>query len=96
MINTPGNFVSRKKNENKCICMQTEDMEHIYECGFLNEKAPEIKFEEIFGENIDKMKKVFTRFRYNIDVKSRKEKESTHVIPCGDPPYSVKIVYGNG
>ena len=95
MINIPANFISRDKNEYKCICKQREDMEHIYECLFLNEQRPEIEFEEIFGENIEKMKKVLKRFECNI--KRRKEiEESNHVIPYGDPPYSVTIVYGNG
>ena len=57
MINIPANFVSRGKNTNKCICTQTEDMEHIYKCIILNEQTPEIKFEEIYGDNITKIKK---------------------------------------
>ena len=95
MVNIPGNFISRDKNENKCICKQREDMDHIYECLVLNEQKPELKFEEIFGKNVEKMKKVMKRFENN--MKRREElKESNHVIPSGDPPYSVTIVYGNG
>ena len=41
------------------------------------------------------MKKVMKRFEYS--MKRREEmKESNHVIPSGDPPYFVTIVYGNG
>ena len=95
MVNIPANFISRDKNENKCICKQREDMDHIYECLVLNEQKPELKFEEIFGKNVEKIKKVMKRFENN--MKQREElKESNHVIPSGDPPYSVTIVYGNG
>ena len=70
-------------------------MKNIYECLLLNEQTPEMKFEVIFGKNIEKMKKVLKRFECN--MKSRKEiEEFNHVIPYGDPPYSVTIVYGNG
>ena len=97
MINIPANFVSRGKNTNKCICTQTEDMEHIYKCIILNEQTPEIKFEEIYGDNITKIKKIQERLKNNLDVKNRKEKDQiSHVIPYGDPPYSRTIVYGNG
>ena len=33
---------------------QREEMKHIYECLILNEQTPEVKFEEIFGKNIEK------------------------------------------
>ena len=95
MVNIPANFISRDKNENKCICKQREEMKHIYECLILNEQTPEVKFEEIFGKNIEKMKKVLKRLDYNMKQRE-KIKESNHVIPYGDPPYSVTIVYGNG
>ena len=53
MVDIPANFISRDKNENKCICKQREDMDHIYECLVLNEQKPELKFEEIFGKNVE-------------------------------------------
>ena len=94
MLNIPANFVSKEKNKNKCICQQIENMEHLYKCKKLNEEKPEIQFEEIYKENIVKMKKIKERLEKNIDKKN--EKEISHGIPYGDPPYSVTIEYGNG
>ena len=94
MLNIPANFVSKEKNKNKCICQQIENMEHLYKCKKLNEEKPEIQFEEIYRENIVKMKKIKERLEKNIDMKN--EKEISHGIPYGDPPYSVTIEYGNG
>ena len=59
MINIPSNFVSREKNNNKCICEEKENMEHIYECKHLNEKRAEIKFEEIFKNDINNRRKLW-------------------------------------
>ena len=94
MLNIPANFVSKEKNKNKCICQQIENMEHLYKCKKLNEEKPEIQFEEIYRENIVKMKKIKERLEKNIDKKN--EKEISHGIPYGDPPYSVTIEYGDG
>ena len=37
MINIPSNFVSKEKNDIKCICENIEEMKHVYECQYLNE-----------------------------------------------------------
>ena len=66
MINIPSNFVSREKNNNKCICEEKENMEHIYECKYLNEKRAEIKFEEIFENDLKKQKKIMERFKLKL------------------------------
>ena len=81
---------------NKCICNQKEDMKHIYECKFINEKNTDIKFEEIFGNDIRLQKKIMERFQNNLNMKIMKENEESHVIPFGDPPSSVIIGCGNG
>ena len=95
MWNIPANFVSRKNNENKCICNKEETMKHIYECEKLNNKTADVKFEQIFKENILKQKKILERFEYNLDAKKRIIHEN-HVIPSGDPPISVVMEDGNG
>ena len=74
MFNIPSNFVSREKNTNKCVCKQREDMEHIYECRYLNENTVEIKFEEIFGEKIKSQKKILERFEKSVNMRNSKDK----------------------
>ena len=95
MLNIPSNFVSRKKNESKCICNEQETMRHIYECELLNEEKADEKFEHIYEENILKQKKILKRMEYNLDEKKRLVMEN-HVIPSGDPPFSVIMEDGNG
>ena len=96
MLNIPSNFVSRENNTSKCICKQREDMEHLYECEFLNETTIEIKYEEIYGDNIKLQKKILTRFENSLIMRNIKESQISHVIPFGDPPSSVIIGCGNG
>ena len=96
MFNIPSNFVSREKNINKCFCKQREDMEHIYNCRYLNENPVEIKFEEIFGEKIKSQKKILERFERSVNMRNSKENQQSHVIPFGDPPSFVIIGCGNG
>ena len=90
MINIPSNFVSREKNNNKCICEEKENMEHIYECKYLNEKRAEIKFEEIFENDLKKQKKIMKRFENCLIMKNIIESQPNHVIPFGDPPSSLQ------
>ena len=96
MLKIPSYFVSRDKNTYICICNQKESMEHIYNCEYLNTKTPEIKFEEIFRENISKQKKVLQRLEENLNAKIMKENHFSHVIPSGDPSFSMTVENGNG
>ena len=95
MLNIPSNFVTREKNESKCICNEQETMRHIYECDLLNEEKADVKFEHIYEENILKQKKILKRMEYNLAEKKRLVMEN-HVIPSGDPPFSVIMEDGNG
>ena len=65
-------------------------------CEYLNRKKPEIEFEEIFRKNISKQKKIMERLEENLNAKIMKENDFSHVIPSGDPPFSVIIENGNG
>ena len=71
-------------------------MEHIYYCKYLNQEIPEEKFDRIFCGNTRQQKKILKRFEENLIKKRIKENELTHVIPFGDPPFSVVIENGNG
>ena len=82
MFNIPSNFCSRENNTSKCQCNTTEDMEHIYNCTILNNKQPEVTFEQIFSDNFSEQKGVMKRFKMNIEArneynyKSENEKET--------------------
>ena len=65
------------------------------ECEFLNKEEPYVKFKQIYEENILKQKKILKRMEHNLDEKKRLVIEN-HVIPSGDPPFSVIMEDGNG
>ena len=46
-IDIPSNFVSKENNISKCICNQTENMKHIYECNHINKEKPEVPFKQM-------------------------------------------------
>ena len=52
MVNIPTNFGL----EEKCMCGKIESLSHIYECKILNEEKQIVKYEEIYSENIGKIK----------------------------------------
>ena len=70
-MNIPSNFISSEKNESKCICNERETMRHIYECELLNNEEADVKFEQIYGGNILKQKKILKRMEYNLEEKKR-------------------------
>ena len=58
MVAIKENFKNGKQAE-KCPCGLLENMKHIYTCTFLNkEHKIDIKYEEIFKENVQKQLKV--------------------------------------
>ena len=86
MINIPSNFISKNKNDIKCVCNNIEEMKHIYECQYLNEEKPDIQYEAIFNGTIYEQKKVLRRFKRNIETRQRlKETNPNHVILNCDP-----------
>ena len=101
MVDIPSNFVTKEKNDSKCLCGEKEDMEHIYYCKYLNSEDPEENFENLFSGNIQIQAKVFKRFENNMITREKlqnndpNENESDHVIHC-DPPYSSLLQFGNG
>ena len=71
MINIPSNFVSKENNISKCICNQTENLKHIYECNYLNREKPEVQFEQIFHGTIREQKKIALRIQYNMEQRTK-------------------------
>ena len=52
------------KNKITCFCGEFEDVNHIYDCKMLNIKNEErLPYENIFGEDLKKMKIIYERFR---------------------------------
>ena len=95
MIEIPANFPSKNGNidENCKKCGDKETMKHLYICD-LNEKNSNIKYEEIFGENLEKMRIVYQNFRTNYENK-REQKVIIPRDPLCDPLSSV-FEYSNG
>ena len=86
MINIPSNFISRDKNENRCVCGKIEEMKHIYECTELNVKRIEVRYEKIFDGTISEQKEILQRFRENLKTRTMlKENTTNHVILSCDP-----------
>ena len=86
MIDIPSNFISKERNDIRCICTKIEEMKHIYECQYLNEKKPEVQYEAIFNGTIFEQKKVLKRFKISIQNRnSYKEIKPNHVILHCDP-----------
>ena len=46
MTNIPNIF--SRKNDLKCLCGQPENMEHVYNCKFLNSEEVNTKYEKIY------------------------------------------------
>ena len=92
MSDIPSNFCSRDKNRSKCPCRDTETMEHIYECKYLNSEEPKVIYRKIYKGNQLEQKHVFKRFEENMELRTKHlNEESSHAIPSCDP-----LVISNG
>jgi hypothetical protein len=97
MVNDiPANFSSKKENTAKCICGESEDMEHVYNCKYLNIEEPAEEYLKIFSGNTREQRTVLQRFEENLSIREKKKEESSHVILLSDPPSSVLYEIGNG
>ena len=84
MIQIPYNFPAKNRNiDEKCqICGERETMKHIYICKWDNENN-NIEYEEIFGNHMKKMKKVFTQFK--VKYENRENRRNLPRDPICDP-----------
>lgn len=86
MVEIEDNF-RKRQSENICKCGKRENMQHIYDCKYLNSEDSIIRYEEIFGENVKNQKTVLERFRRNLDSRVH------HGIPYEvDPLYCYDTV----
>lgn len=74
MTNIASNFTSEEKNESVCICGERDNMKHIFICEQLNKEQPTEEYEQIYGENLIKMKYVLNRFNENLNQREKLEK----------------------
>ena len=49
MSDIPSNFCSRENNKSICPCRDTENVEHLYYCEYLNKKNPEISLPKVYN-----------------------------------------------
>ena len=92
----PANFSSTKENTAKCICEESETMEHVYNCKYLNTEEPEEEYWKIFNGNTNEQRTVLQRFEQNMEKREKHKEESSHVILHSDPPSSNLYEFGNG
>ena len=88
MVNIENNFRGNNIRRN-CICGQVEDMKHIYLCKIYSTEKEKIEYENIFWEDIRKIRKVYQIFRTNYEMREQKMKNYNPRILSGvDPLYS--------
>ena len=67
MVNIPRNF-PKGETEYPCICGETENMGHIYNCEILSERKTRIlKYEKIFDGTMDQQIEVFRIIKQNLE-----------------------------
>ena len=87
MVDIPSTFTAREKIKSKCHCEQTEDIEHLYNCTYLNNTEPDTHFRNIFTENLMN-RKSFCQIQREYENKrtiymkkgGKVKNEATHVI----------------
>ena len=91
MTDIKSNFVSEKNNTSICTCGEQENQKHIYDCRILNEKFPEVKYEKIYGENLQEL-----LYRNKKNYENMTVKENFQAILNCDPLLSVAMDSSNG
>ena len=90
MIPIENNFPNQKQNkeENCKSCGETEDMRHIY--AYNKSQENYIEYENIFGENVKMIRKVYQHFKTNYDIKENQKKSlGSPRDPLCDPLFSI-------
>ena len=92
MIDIPYNF-PRKNMHNICVCGETEDMSHIYNCEMLNIDEPNLSYETIYTGNMKQQIEVYKIFKQNLD--KREFIKSEIETPCDPDEIRCKSVMDN-
>ena len=94
MVNIENNFRG-KKIRKTCPCGQIEDLKHIYICTVYNVKNENIEYENIYGEDLRKIREVFEILQNNFEKREENMKNDNPRIPGRvDPLYD--YLYSNG
>ena len=73
-----------------------ENMEHVYNCNYLNIEEPIEEYLKIFTGNTKEKRTVLQRFEQNLNTREQIKEESSHVILHSHPPSSILYEFGNG
>ena len=78
MIDIPNNF-SRRDEQNRCICGETEEMIHIFNCEMLKQGETELTYQKIFTGNMSQQIQVYKIFKQNLEKREilRRKTNST-------------------
>ena len=90
MIPIKANFPNKNQTKGeKCKnCGETENMKHIYTCNENQENN--LEYENIFGENLRKIKKVFQKFKTKYEnIENQKNIFKSPCDPLCDPLFSL-------
>ena len=74
--------ISGQNKHNKCVCGETEEMIHIYNCEMLKKSETNLPYEKIFNGNMKQQIEVYNIFKENLD--QRETIRSKINFPC-DP-----------
>ena len=66
MLDIPQNFPG-KNIQNTCVCGETEEMIHIYNCEMLKESETNLPYEKIFNGSMKQQIEVYNIFKENLD-----------------------------
>ena len=93
MTKIPYNFGQK---EEKCICVEVEDIQHIYNCEIIDAKKPELTYDKIYNGNLKSQIEVFRRIEKNLEI--RQEILIRNKSPCdlSDPLYCFSYQYRFG
>ena len=98
MVKISYNF-PRNQNIENC-CGQVRNMEHIYNCKFLNTEEAKLPYRYLFSGNLGQQVSVYKRFRNNFEeseklkIETQKDDNCSQAIPHWDPLYLP--LYSNG
>ena len=100
MYQISSNFCSQNNNTSKCVCQESEDMEHIYVCKSLNDEEIQVEYEKLFCGNMNELTYILRRYEENLEkreqfINEKNEETASHVI-LTDPLSSILLVNGNG
>ena len=79
MVNIENNFKA-KINQSACLCGQIEDMKHIYVCEIYENEKENVPYENIYEDDVRKMKKINERFQRNL-IKRKQKLENENCSP---------------